>query len=66
MGDIDHERIALRREARLREIEVEALKALDALWHASQAIAERSPGRRDMEIRLTRERLDKIIELVRA
>jgi hypothetical protein len=50
---------------RLREIETQARKAQDALWHAAEAIGQRSPDRRDLELRLTDEALNKIIELAR-
>jgi hypothetical protein len=50
----------------MREIEVLARKADECLWAASQAIANRSPSRRDVELRLAHEHLSKIIELARA
>lgn len=49
----------------LREIETLARKADECLWAASQAIANRSPSRRDVEMRLAHEHLSKIIELAR-
>jgi hypothetical protein len=42
----------LANRATVAETATEIRKAVDAIWHVSQAIAERSPGRRDMEIRL--------------
>jgi len=49
----------------LDEIEVEAKKAADCLWHASAAIANRSPDRRDSELRRTLEHLSAILDLAR-
>jgi len=49
--------------ARLNEIEVQARKALDALYHAADAIVENSPNNRDHELRATCSHLNRIIEL---
>jgi hypothetical protein len=50
-------------EQRLDEIHTLAKKALDCIEHASDAIAHRSPIRFGVEIRMTMEQLDRIIEL---
>jgi len=48
---------------RMAEIEKLSRKALDCLWHASEAIAQRSAAQFNFEMRETRTQLDRIIEL---
>ena len=58
------ERSRARVEA-LRKIEGKVAKAVDCLWAASEAIAQRSPENRDVELRRLLDHLTEIADLAR-
>lgn len=50
-------------EQKLAEIRDLAAKALDDLFHAGEAIAHKSPNRRDAELRAASVHIGRVIEL---